>query len=170
MVPWKIVHSAASLLNFMSGLGIFLAPIAAILGADYWVTKKQHIDVPSLYRSAGRYRYNKYGFNWRAAIATIVSVTPNIPGMASQVNPSLRPSVGNGVRVYYFFYLYGFTSAFAVYAGLSHFFPASETLIDHSIYEDENIAGVEYDIKEESEGKESGNDEKTVVKDNSEAV
>jgi NCS1 family nucleobase:cation symporter-1 len=29
MVPWKIIHSAASLLSFMSGLGIFLAPIAA---------------------------------------------------------------------------------------------------------------------------------------------
>lgn len=34
MVPWKIIQSASSLLNFMSGLGIFLAPIASILAAD----------------------------------------------------------------------------------------------------------------------------------------
>lgn len=27
MVPWKILHSATSLLNFMNSLGIFLAPI-----------------------------------------------------------------------------------------------------------------------------------------------
>lgn len=27
MVPWKIIHSAASLLNFMSSLGVFLGPI-----------------------------------------------------------------------------------------------------------------------------------------------
>jgi len=27
MVPWKILHSASSLLNFMNSLGIFLAPI-----------------------------------------------------------------------------------------------------------------------------------------------
>jgi NCS1 family nucleobase:cation symporter-1 len=26
MVPWKILHSATSLLNFMNSLGIFLAP------------------------------------------------------------------------------------------------------------------------------------------------
>lgn len=74
MVPWKIVHSAASLLAFMSGLGIFLAPIAALLGADYWVTKKQAIDVPSLYRRHGRYRYNAAGTNWRAVVAFLVSV------------------------------------------------------------------------------------------------
>jgi NCS1 family nucleobase:cation symporter-1 len=172
MVPWKIVHSAASLLNFMSGLGIFLAPIAAILGSDYWIVKKQHMDVPSLYRSKGRYRYNKYGFNWRAAVALIVSITPNIPGMAAQVNPALRPSVGDGIKVYYFFYLYGFTSAFVVYAALSHFFPAKETLIDHNIYEDEDIAGVEYDEREKegSDGNGSVDDEKKVVKDNSHSV
>jgi cytosine/uracil/thiamine/allantoin permease len=27
MVPWKILHSAGSLLSFMNSLGVFLAPI-----------------------------------------------------------------------------------------------------------------------------------------------
>ena len=81
MVPWKIIHSAASLLSFMSGLGIFLAPIAAIMGADYWVVKKKHIDVPALYRAHGRYRYNAAGTNWRAVVAFLISVVPNLPGM-----------------------------------------------------------------------------------------
>jgi NCS1 family nucleobase:cation symporter-1 len=81
MQPWKIIYSAASLLAFMAGLGIFLAPIAAILGADYWITHQKHLDVPGLYRARGRYRYNKYGTNWRAAVAFLVSVVPNLPGM-----------------------------------------------------------------------------------------
>ena len=81
MVPWKIIHSAASLLSFMSGLGIFLAPIAAIMGADYWVVKKKHVDVPALYRAHGRYRYNHAGTNWRALLAFLISVVPNLPGM-----------------------------------------------------------------------------------------
>lgn len=93
MVPWKIVHSAASLLNFMSGLGIFLAPIAAILASDYWITKKKHIDVPALYRRHGRYRYNAAGTNWRAVVAFLISVVPNLPGMAAQVNPKLHVSL-----------------------------------------------------------------------------
>jgi len=33
MVPWKILHSAGSLLSFMSSLGVFLAPIMVGLHA-----------------------------------------------------------------------------------------------------------------------------------------
>lgn len=128
MVPWKIIHSAASLLNFMSGLGIFLAPIAAILAADFWVTKRQHIDVPSLYHRHGRYRYNSAGTNWRAVVAFLISLVPNIPGLAAATNTSL--DVGGGQYIYDMFYLYGFTSAFVVYSGLSYFFPATETLVE----------------------------------------
>ena len=57
----------------MSGLGIFLAPIAALLGADYWIVHRQKLDVPGLYCSHGRYRYNIVGTNWRAVIAFLVS-------------------------------------------------------------------------------------------------
>jgi NCS1 family nucleobase:cation symporter-1 len=65
----------------MSGLAIFLAPIASILAADYWIVKKRNFDVPGLYCRHGRYRY-QYGVNWRAAVAFLVAVTPNIPGLA----------------------------------------------------------------------------------------
>jgi len=111
MVPWKIVYSAASLLNFMTGLAVFLCPIAAIMATDYWLVKKRCVDVPSLYRRHGRYRY-AYGINWRAAVALLTSLVPNLPGygynaplpcllsfanalsLASAVNPSLKISSG----------------------------------------------------------------------------
>ncbi|RQM06614.1 hypothetical protein DH86_00001237 [Scytalidium sp. 3C] len=139
MVPWKIIHSANSLLSFMSGLGIFLAPIAAILGADYWVVKKRAIDVPALYRSTGRYRYNKAGTNWRAAVAFLISVVPNIPGMAAQVNPALADKIGGAGKIYDMFYIWGFSSAFVIYVLLSKVFPAEETLIPVAIHEDETV-------------------------------
>lgn len=75
----KIVSSAQSLLNFMSGLAIFLCPIAAILSTDYWLVKKRCVDVPSLYRRRARYRYD-HGYNWRAAVAFLIAAAPNIPG------------------------------------------------------------------------------------------
>jgi NCS1 family nucleobase:cation symporter-1 len=134
MVPWKIVHSAASLLNFMGALGVFLAPVAAIMACDFWVVKRRAVDVPALYRRNARYRYNKAGTNWRAAVALLVSFVPNIPGMASAVNPKVQ--IGGAAYIYDIFYLYGFTSAFVVYAGLSWAFPARETLIPESIHED----------------------------------
>jgi hypothetical protein len=43
------------------------------------------------------------------------------------------------------FYIWGFTSAFCAYCVLSHFFPATETLIPATIHEDiETMNGVEY--------------------------
>ena len=43
------------------------------------------------------------------------------------------------------FYIWGFTSAFAAYCLLSHFFPAKETLIPATIHDDTEIVnGVEY--------------------------
>jgi len=145
MVPWKIIHSASSLLSFMAGLGTFLAPIAAILAADFWIVKKRAIDVPSLYRSRGIYRYNEAGTNWRALIAFLVSVCPNLPGMAASVNPSLKGSIGGADKIYDFFYLWGFVSAFVVYSVLGTVFPARETLIPKTIHEDVDvISAVEY--------------------------
>jgi NCS1 family nucleobase:cation symporter-1 len=161
MVPWKIIHSAASLLSFMAGLGIFLAPIAAIIGSDYWLVKKTHINVPQLYKSRGMYRYNEAGINWRAAVAFLISVVPNLPGMAHSVNPKINP--GGAVYIYNMFYIYGFTSAFVSYWLLSKFFPAPETLIPETITGDDYLA----DPNEEahSEGAVSvHSDEKKAVK------
>lgn len=134
MVPWKIVHSAESLLNFMGALGVFLAPVAAIMACDFWIVKRCAVDVPALYRRNARYRYNKIGTNWRAAVSLLVGLTPNLPGMAAAVNPSI--DIGNAGYIYDIFYLYGFASAFLVYAVLSWAFPATETLVPESIHED----------------------------------
>jgi NCS1 family nucleobase:cation symporter-1 len=162
MVPWKIIHSASSLLSFMSGLGIFLAPIAAIMGADFWIVKKGHIDVPGLYRSRGRYRYNEAGTNWRAVVAFLISVVPNLPGMAAQVNPSLTKSVGGAEYVYDMFYIWGFTSAFVAYSVLSHFFPEPSTLIEEMIPGE--AAFEEASATDEKIEGSDGGDEKGVIK------
>ncbi|EME48022.1 hypothetical protein DOTSEDRAFT_167544 [Dothistroma septosporum NZE10] len=148
MVPWKIVSSAASLLTFMSGLAIFLAPISAILACDYWLVKERHLDVPSLYRRYARYRY-WHGLNWRAAVAFIISVSPNVPGLAHAVNSSI--SLPSGIiHLYDMNYIYGLTSAAVVYFVLSYFCPATETLLDESITVDADVVeSIEYRLFEE---------------------
>lgn len=130
MVPWKIISSAASLLTFMASLAIFLAPISAIIGADYWIVKRRRVDIPSLYKRRGAYRY-KGGVNWRAAVAFLVSVAPNLPGMANAVTPSL--SVGSVVHVYDISFMWGFSSGFVIYCALNYFWPATETLVEGTI-------------------------------------
>jgi NCS1 family nucleobase:cation symporter-1 len=133
MVPWKIISSASSLLTFMASLAVFLAPISAIIAADFWIVKKRNIDIPSLYRRQGRYRYYG-GVNWRAAVAFLISIGPNLPGMAHAVTPSL--AVGTIIDIYDISYMWGFTSGFLIYCALSYFFPAPETLITSTIREE----------------------------------
>ncbi|KAL1855522.1 hypothetical protein Plec18170_004242 [Paecilomyces lecythidis] len=140
MVPWKIVYSATSLINFMGALSIFLSPIAAILIADYWVVKRQAIDVPALYRPHARYHYVK-GCNWRAAMALLISLGPNMPGLVNAVNPNI--DIGGAEKIYDFNYLWGFFSAFTVYVASSYIFPAVESLIPATIHDDEVYEGEE---------------------------
>ncbi|KAK3076227.1 hypothetical protein LTS18_013570, partial [Coniosporium uncinatum] len=44
LVPWKILESAGSFLNFMSAYAIFLGPIAAIIVFDFWVIHRCKYD------------------------------------------------------------------------------------------------------------------------------
>jgi NCS1 family nucleobase:cation symporter-1 len=134
MVPWKIVYSAQSLITFISGLAIFLAPIASILAADYWIVKNRNFDVPGLYRRHGRYRYH-YGTNWRAAVAFLVAVVPMLPGLASSVSTSVV--IGSGIQhLYDCGYLCSFVSGAVIYVILSKVFPPTETLLAEPIYDD----------------------------------
>lgn len=126
----------------MAGLAIFLAPISAITASDYWFVKKRHIDVPGLYRRHARYRYWR-GINWRAAVAFLISLVPNVPGLANAVNPSV--SIGQGIRhLYNINYIWGLFSAALIYWLLSICFPAHETLLLESILDDPVVHGIEY--------------------------
>jgi NCS1 family nucleobase:cation symporter-1 len=126
MVPWKIITSAASLLNFMASLGIFLAPIIAISIGDYWIVKQRRVDVPGLYRPHGRYRY-QFGTNWRAAVAMLISIGPTMPSLAKNIDATAN--IGGAQYIADLVWYYGFLSAFIVYVGLSKVFPAEETMV-----------------------------------------
>ena len=72
--PWFIYGSgSAYIFSWLNNYGTIIAPVAAILCADYFVCKKKRIDIYSLYKgNDGRYRYRN-GWNWCAIIAWIVS-------------------------------------------------------------------------------------------------
>lgn len=131
MVPWKISGSAPQLVTFVSALAIFLAPISAILISDYFVVKRRAVDVPALYDPAGRYRYWR-GVNFRAVVALLVAVAPNLPGLAHDVNSSLH--IGGAVYIYYLNYAVGFLLAGALYVLLSAVFPARDSLVPKTIH------------------------------------
>ena len=145
LVPWKILASAGSFLNFMSAYSIFLGPIASILLFDFWVIHRRKYDAVALYTYGSIYHYWE-GVNWRALVAFLVGVAPSLPGFINSINSAIDPSVG--VHPYQFGWLLGFAATTIIYIPLSLLIPAKETFIDKAVLPDEvyaqmyNIEGI----------------------------
>ncbi|PCH42378.1 hypothetical protein WOLCODRAFT_73288 [Wolfiporia cocos MD-104 SS10] len=130
LCPWEILASAEGFLTFINGYTVFLGPFAAIMVVDYWFLHKGRVDVPSMYRPHGRYRYT-YGFNWRAVLAILCSVPPGFPGWIHSINTEIH--VGRVGNIFNFAWIYGFTVAGTVYYITSTLWPARETYIPEAI-------------------------------------
>ncbi|KAK2025435.1 NCS1 nucleoside transporter [Colletotrichum zoysiae] len=147
LCPWIIVASGRAFMNFMGAYSIFMAPMAGILFADYWLVKRRRYDVPALYDPRGIYSYGKYGTNWRAATATFVVIIPLLPGLVAKVSPSV--SLDSGLaNLYTFNWLYGFFLSIFVYYTLNYFFPHKESLIPCVVTGFEStLIGVDSDVE-----------------------
>jgi NCS1 nucleoside transporter family len=135
LVPWKILASAGTFLNFMSAYAIFLGPIAAIMVCDFWIVKGRKYDCVALYQpTAGVYRYTA-GFNIHALVAFIVGTTPSLPGLIHSVNSGIE--IGVGVRPYQFGWLLGFFGGALVYLGLDYWVPYTAAKIPVAVLVDD---------------------------------
>jgi NCS1 family nucleobase:cation symporter-1 len=80
MMPWKLMASMGDyIFTWLIGYSGLMGAIAGILICDYWVLRKQRLDLAALFDVRGRYSYSN-GFNWRAMIALIVAIAPVTPG------------------------------------------------------------------------------------------
>ncbi|PGH03613.1 hypothetical protein AJ80_08665 [Polytolypa hystricis UAMH7299] len=134
LVPWKILESAGSFLNFIVAYAVFLGPIAGIMLVDFWVLKGRKYDSLALYQPWNIYQY-WHGVNWRAIAAFIIGIGPSLPGLVSSVNPNI--SVGVGIHPYQFGWFLGIVGTSVVYLALSYIFPAKETFIKRAVLPDE---------------------------------
>ena len=80
MMPWKLMASMGDyIFTWLIGYSGLMGAIAGILICDYWVLRKQQLDLAALFDVRGRYAYSN-GFNWRAMIALVVAIAPVTPG------------------------------------------------------------------------------------------
>src|SRR5687767_2024633 len=80
MMPWKLMGTmGAYIFTWLIGYSGLMGAIAGILICDYWVLRKQRLDLAGLFETSGPYSY-KNGFNIRAIIALVLAIAPVVLG------------------------------------------------------------------------------------------
>lgn len=132
--PAKLNSSASKFTTYLSAYSVFLSSIAGVVACDYFFIRRGYIKLTHLYSlfapedpsQPSVYKYNKVGINWRAFVAYLCGIVPNITGFVGAVRPDDHIPIG-ATEVYRLNFFMGFFSAFLIYAGLVHFFPIPGT-------------------------------------------
>jgi nucleobase:cation symporter-1, NCS1 family len=106
MTPWKLLSNYGTyIFVWLIGYSGFLGPVAGVLIADYFFTRKQLLNVKDLYVRGGEYEYKK-GFNPVAVIALLAGVFVAMAGLL----------IGPLRFLYAYAWFVGFAVAFVVHA------------------------------------------------------
>ena len=136
--PWKLISSSSRFTTYLSAYSVFLSSIAGVVACDYYYVRRGYLKLSHLYSAdlpgqedsisstknttiRSMYAYNKIGCNWRAYMAYICGILPNIVGFVGATGTHTVP-IG-ATEVYRLNFFMGFCSAFIVYAILCYFFP-----------------------------------------------
>ena len=114
--PWWVYGTAAGFVfGFLNNYGTIIAPIAAILIADYYYCKKGRIDIKGLYDESAKYTYTK-GWNVAAYIAWIVAFILPLSGNTILAYKAGSDAVPNAIQyIAANGYIISFAIAFIVY-------------------------------------------------------
>ncbi len=119
MMPWKFLATADTyIFNWLIGYSALLGPIAGIMVMDYWVLRKQELDVAELYRPRGKYA----GFNPAAIVALVIGVLPNVPGFLKSAG-FITGERNFFDEIYVYAWFLGFGLSAALYVGLMKAMP-----------------------------------------------
>jgi nucleobase:cation symporter-1, NCS1 family len=117
--PWKLIADPQGyIFKWLIAYSSLLGPIGGILIADYYLVRRQVLNVPALYRPSGEYWYAA-GINWAAMAALALGILPNVPGFAVEVGLIARESFWAGlVGLYHYAWFIGFAVSAVAYAVL----------------------------------------------------
>ncbi|MBX7157339.1 MAG: NCS1 family nucleobase:cation symporter-1 [Verrucomicrobiae bacterium] len=118
IMPWKLVADPNGyIFLWLVGYSALLGPIGGILIADYFVVRRQHLNLAELYRENGVYSATR-GFNLIGIIALILGVIPSVPGFLVQVKLKAASEFPAWlVALYDYAWFVGFAIAFVFYWG-----------------------------------------------------
>ena len=111
--PWKLIADPTGyIFTWLVGYSGLLGPIGGIMIADYYLIRKQRLELEDLYKTDGIYSYSR-GFNRWAIIALLLGILPNIPGFLATikvVQADVFPSYITGLYHYAWFVGFGISA------------------------------------------------------------
>lgn len=91
--PWKLIADPTGyIFTWLIAYSSLLGPVGGIMIADYYFIRKQQLSTADLYKTNGLYTF-KNGFNYRAIIALLAGIVPNIPGFLTTIKVIAPDSV-----------------------------------------------------------------------------
>ncbi len=115
--PWRLVADPTGyIFTWLVGYSALLGSIGGVLIADYYLIRNTRLDLLKLYQKDGPYWYAG-GWNYRALVALLLGILPNLPGFLGTVKLAVVPKVW--MTLYNYAWFVGFGISFAVYAALS---------------------------------------------------
>lgn len=119
MMPWKLIESTQGYIyTWLIGYGALLGPVGGIMIADYWVVRRTRLPLVGLYKPTGE---PTEGVSWRALVALVLGVAPNVPGFLAAAFPARFASSVPEVfqHIYTYAWFVGFFLSFVIYIVLS---------------------------------------------------
>ncbi|OBA23758.1 hypothetical protein METBIDRAFT_85918 [Metschnikowia bicuspidata var. bicuspidata NRRL YB-4993] len=132
--PWNLLSSSSKFTTYLSAYSVFLSSIIGVICSDYYVVRRGFLKLTHMYSSRAPenkaelsfYMYNRFGLNWRALVAYICGILPNIVGFVGATSGEDKVPMGAN-EVYRLNFFMGFFSSGIVYVGLTYFFPVAGT-------------------------------------------
>jgi NCS1 family nucleobase:cation symporter-1 len=83
--PWKLIADPTGyIFTWLIAYSSLLGPVGGIMIADYYFIRKQHLSINDLYNANGLYGFS-HGYNYKAIIALLAGIVPNIPGFLTTI-------------------------------------------------------------------------------------
>ena len=77
ITPWNLYNNPIIVNIFLAALGAVLGPLFGIIIADYYLLRKQKVQVSELFKANGMHSF-KNGWNMRAVTTFVVTSIPSI--------------------------------------------------------------------------------------------
>ncbi|KAF2230964.1 allantoin [Viridothelium virens] len=126
--PWKILKSADTFTTFLSGYGLFMASVVAIMVCDYWLLTRGNVFIGHCYDGSknNRHYYYDWGWNLQALLAYLVGIALPFPGFVGSLGANVSSAATD---LGHLGWMLSFTVSFVIYWVLCKIWPTQNQKI-----------------------------------------